>query len=112
MPDQVRHDSNCKPIVETLHWHNKVPLFRGILDSSKKSPRPPFRKGGRIVLRLIQRIKQGRNYYLCGSMITLIESLASATNLKPLPVSARLSRCEIISLTRTRRARMSSRAVT
>ena len=45
-----------------------------------------------------------------GSMMTLIESCPLATSSKPRPASARLSRCVIISFTRTRRARSSSMA--
>src|SRR3989338_10416742 len=37
------------------------------------------------------------HYYLLGSMITLSESFASATNRNPFPVSARPSLCVIIS---------------
>lgn len=48
--------------------------------------------------------------YRCGSTITLMDSLASATRRKPSPVSASPSRWVIISATGIRRARMRSSA--
>src|SRR3989304_312651 len=49
--------------------------------------------------------------YLCGSMITLTDSPAPATILKPSAVSARLNLCKISSFTFTLPARMSSIAL-